>query len=501
MRSSCEPLSLCFLVLSWRVAVGNQRPQSLLSATINGRGQLGVSADRAASTVKGASGQPVETSTVGRGDISLQSTQPSPQCLQNVIQRDPHNIGASTAGPLLYAQSLGFKGCVGHNPVDLFANEAAFKDIANQPLIFGGGGLLNISFDDPSARVFSNAKGPIVLWGVGFSNYAAEQAAPTLPAYLANASNVKLIGLRDWFNEDRPLLSRKWLLTAQDQSPLDWTRSQIGMLRWVPCASAMNPAFDRYLNYDSFAIPNWPTKRRFGYVRSFNPVARQGCEMDGPNVAYPGFPTWMSKGLLTSADVAPDALMMADMLKFLIETEVVISNSYHTIYWATLLGRKVILCNPWSTEFDHLKWPVRVYSGDLVADAQKAVTYPNAMKEAREANMVFAEEVRYQMGLPGSSSWDPTSGLLRPAAQVLGRVTQNARMAMIVLAVAVGLIVASLVTAEVKKRHAAKQNPRRDILPGEEAGAASSDARRELRPPPCAPPSVSAPQLGHPSRP
>jgi hypothetical protein len=354
------------------------------------------------------------------------------RCVQNVFVKDPHNIGVSTSGPSLYWSSLGFQSCVGDHSIDLLASQEVRK-ITDYPVILGGGGLLNTSFDVANSRFLQNADGPVVMWGVGFAAFPVASnngSVPELPAYLRqNTSNLKLIGLRDYFDEEHPLVQPTDVLAP--------------LLRWVPCASALHPAFERYASAQQKKAPR---KRRIGYVRSLDPIARRGCEQDGGGNTSKGLPAWLSSGVLTSADVCPDYLMIEDMLKFLAETEVIVSNSYHAIYWATLLGCKVVLCSRWSTTFDHLKWPVSHYTGDLRADAKQAKDYPGAMNEAKQANLAFAEEVRYQLGLPGTSASPTLSPLLRSEEDRIRSVHTT-----VILATVLGLFIASLVTASVVK--------------------------------------------------
>lgn len=483
-------LLLCLLsALSTSVQPGNQN----VLASINGHGQLGVSAVREDEhIVHNATAQKIVKAAEPAGDPIIDK---SHDCLQNVIQRDSRNIGQGTSGPLLYARRLGFKGCLAESPVDLFADEAAFGSIGNNSTIFGGGGLFSSKYESPSQHFFAKAKGPIVVWGVGLSDTIKDAPDwPKLPDYLRgsdanNQTNLKLIGLRDYFHEDRPMLNSSDILAP--------------LLRWVPCASAMNPAFDRYLVGSELA--DVPVKRHIGYVRPSDFDARRGCEGSGLYGEHPGFSGWLAQGLMTSTDMAPDYLMIDDMLKFLAETNVVVTNSYQAIYWATLLGKKVILCNRWSTEFDHLKWPATEYTGNLGLDAQIAVPHPGAMQEARDANQAFAEEVREKLGLEGSiDSQSSASGLLRPAdASSDGeRPIQSSRMFMI-LAVAVALIITGFFTVDhVRKRVAARERRMsRDSLGIDRNQLPPVSPDRQfhgVRAPPAAPPSLQTPQLGRP---
>ena len=83
-----------------------------------------------------------------------------------------------------------------------------------------------------------------------------------------------------------------------------------------------------------------------------------------------------------------------DLIEFISTSEVIITNTYHMMYWATLMQKKVILFNPFSDRFCNFKYPPIFYSGDLQADIEKAKTYPNALRECRDLNMEFFEKVK-----------------------------------------------------------------------------------------------------------
>ena len=64
------------------------------------------------------------------------------------------------------------------------------------------------------------------------------------------------------------------------------------------------------------------------------------------------------------------------------------------VYWATLMGKKVILFSSFSNKFDSFKYhPVR-YSGDLEKDIAQAHTYPQALEECRKLNLAFFKKVK-----------------------------------------------------------------------------------------------------------
>lgn len=96
---------------------------------------------------------------------------------------------------------------------------------------------------------------------------------------------------------------------------------------FCPCASAMNRAFD---------IQRPPPKHKVVCYLHHNK------EID---------PLDLSDGLPTMNNYS----CFTDALDFLSSGEVVITNSYHGLYWATLLGKKVV-CMERGGKFEHFKW-------------------------------------------------------------------------------------------------------------------------------------------------
>lgn len=82
------------------------------------------------------------------------------------------------------------------------------------------------------------------------------------------------------------------------------------------------------------------------------------------------------------------------VINFIGSSQSIVTNSYHIMYWATLMGKKVILYKPFSNKFDYFKYPSRIYSGDLAADLKAARIYPDALKECRDLNISFFQDVK-----------------------------------------------------------------------------------------------------------
>jgi hypothetical protein len=142
---------------------------------------------------------------------------------------------------------------------------------------------------------------------------------------------------------------------------------------FCPCASAMNRAFDI-----ARPAPVHKTVCFFNRNRNF-------CQSD----LFEGYPKMDNYGEFTNT------------LDFLASGEVVITNSYHGLYWATLLGRKVI-CLFDRGKFAQFKWTPVYAQPEACKTALKKVdeipSYPEALTECRVLNIAFYQKVLAILG-------------------------------------------------------------------------------------------------------
>ncbi|MFA6817171.1 MAG: polysaccharide pyruvyl transferase family protein [Lentisphaeria bacterium] len=148
-----------------------------------------------------------------------------------------------------------------------------------------------------------------------------------------NLSNMSLVGLRDF------------------GLPFDF----------VPCPSCMLPE----LSY------SYPKYREIGIVQ---------------HVAYP-IDDLSYERITNNVDIYT-------MLNFIGTSAVIVTNSYHAIYWATLMGKKVIIYNTFSTKFDNIRWKHPLYSGNLSEDILKCDVYKDVLNDCRMRNYAFAKKVK-----------------------------------------------------------------------------------------------------------
>ena len=179
--------------------------------------------------------------------------------------------------------------------------------------------------------------GPRILWGAGHNSRDKDTEPYTIeyPSYL---NQFHLVGVRDWDTD----------------------------YRWVPCASCMHSAFDKEYEIKNEIV--WFEHKKKMY--------------DGKFLDTIPAPRMLNTGQ-----------NMDQIIEFLASGETVVTNSYHGVYWATLLGRKVV-CLPWGSKFNMFRHPPVMASEKNWQDKiDKAVSYPNSLDECRTANKEFYEDV------------------------------------------------------------------------------------------------------------
>ena len=205
------------------------------------------------------------------------------------------------------------------------------KIAKNDVVIVGGGGLLNNS-DLWNYNINRLAKKSryCFLFGVGFNAHTDSKI--TIP--------LKLKNFREWAIRDY-------------QHPSQG--------RYVPCASCLMSGLDK----------KYEIRRKYGVVQHFQHNLSRKFD----------FPLIMNN--------AP----LMDILEFIGSSEVIITNTYHAVYWATLMQKKVILDAPFSEKFNYFKYKPVLFSGNLEKDVANAVVYTNILPEARKLVEDFIADI------------------------------------------------------------------------------------------------------------
>lgn len=249
---------------------------------------------------------------------------------------DPRNTGDFNCSPIQYFEDsfkdyVCFQHCISER-IDWNAIKP------HDWIILGGGGLFEIteSCQQNINHLLARTSGRVISWACGHNKHVGDNDVQTEIEYKKFA-----------------------LFTVRDYGYM----SVCGELeRYLPCVSCMNPAFDANFNK--------PILRNIGIIE------------------HHVFPINMH-----GYDKITNAIMIKQILEFIGTSEIIITNTYHAVYWATLLNKKVILYGKFSNKFDYFKYKPVEYSGDLQGDILKARTYSNALEESRDLNTAFCLEV------------------------------------------------------------------------------------------------------------
>lgn len=186
-----------------------------------------------------------------------------------------------------------------------------------------------------------------IAWGVGRTRHGETKPGPAPGGFL--------FGSRDW--------------------------GQPGAV-YAPCASCMLESLDSPV----------PITNEFGLFLNADPsIARRYP------VEISGLPTLYNRAGLM------------ETIHFLGSAQTIVTNSYHGAYWATLLGRRVVVVGAYSSKFHNFKFkPVILESVnrqssragfDWHSAAKWARPYPQALADARAATIAFHSRVVERIAL------------------------------------------------------------------------------------------------------
>lgn len=244
------------------------------------------------------------------------------------------NVGDIQSSPLLH---FDFSGC--HTSFLSISNADWWRSRADA-FILGGGGLFYKNVPSQMRNLVDRRdtyeagdvlnSPKLILWGAG-TNIPSAKRSPEPNDVL---SKFDLVGIRDY---------------------------GVGY-RWVPCASCMNPVFDS---------PEAPQHDVVVYENVGLPIP-----------ADPKFPR-MNNWNTTIEEV----------VAFLASGRLVLTSSYHGVYWSQLIGRPVIAF-PSSSRFYHMKnKPVFCNDEPWINVKRKAKPVTDFLPECRDVNIAFHKDV------------------------------------------------------------------------------------------------------------
>jgi len=251
----------------------------------------------------------------------------------NVYRKNTSNTGDEFSTPTKYFDFL--KDIRTLDITELPLDEFS-REIENKIIIFGGGGFLEQDYFKDYMGALLGAKTRLLIgWGIGHNVHGACDILYDSYKY---SENFDLLSVRD----------------------------STDFCVWVPCVSCMHPIFDKTFEVKNKIVvyehKNFPLR---GMDANF-PRMKNGDDFE-------------------------------EVIEFLGSAELVITNSYHGAYWATLLKRRVIIMQPFSSKFFGFRHPLLVANDFYIKDIYNIPVYPNALAEAREANLEFSKRVYAKM--------------------------------------------------------------------------------------------------------
>lgn len=238
-----------------------------------------------------------------------------------------------------------------HRIMELGTTDPRIRRLRDEWVILGGGGLLHPWPWNEVIRPLLENRNRVIAWGIGHHHDGVHAYGGRLE--------------HDW--------AQSVARYAQDYAPglfaLCGYRDVVEGFPYAPCCTCMHPAFD------------------ISPPREFQSVIYAHGAL--PPVAIQGMPRMRNTGAATLEEVAA----------FLGSAEWVITNSYHGAYWATLLGCRVLIYEPWCTKFALSPYPhVVVTRSNWRTQMAAAMRYPMALRECRSATLTFARQVQWLMG-------------------------------------------------------------------------------------------------------
>lgn len=249
---------------------------------------------------------------------------------------------------------------------DVLSSGAVEKEVSN--VIVGGGGL---GRPGAFAEALDRLRRPdrhygLIAWGVGADSVIVKNEL------LAGPVDMKSL-LEFWRGFD--LVGTR--IVPQSTYPDD-------SFHWVPCASCMSPLFDRLRSEK-------PT-RKLGIYNHLRRDLR-------PHIH--GEISWSERTTSWLNTASNRGRKLEDKLKFLARYETIVTNSYHGVYWATLLNRRVVGAPFKNGLFTFRHPPQYLQPGGFRTALDAAQSYPDALDECRDANRDFFARVQRKLRQAG----------------------------------------------------------------------------------------------------
>lgn len=262
----------------------------------------------------------------------------------NIFRADFTNVGDAFSPPFIY---FPFKD---KRYVDILNLDHNTKFDNGEAIIIGGGGLGREFFKN-KIEILINLKKTfglkIIGWGLGYDfldNKSHDLISNKYNLISEYFDNFNLIGTRVYLEND--VYKSNYL--------------------YVPCASCMHDAF--------YSFRKKIKKNQIG-VYSHKRVLL--------NHLFPNYDHMTNEGM-----------DLPKVLNFLSSYEFILTNSYHGVYWATLLGAKVI-CFPSKSGLYSFKYKPTYSLNYKINDQilESAFVYKDSLDESRDINFDFYKKI------------------------------------------------------------------------------------------------------------
>lgn len=259
----------------------------------------------------------------------------------NLHRYDPTNIGDYYCGVHHYFDDLKGK-CLDifdYKREDAEIRDNWFEKITRNSLIIGGGGLLNREGFDLQMKLFEKLgeKGKkTVLWGLGH-NAKSPSTFGKISNYNVDTSKFGLVGVRDYGMKEE----------------------------WVPCVSCLHPIFDK----------KWETENEIGIIFHKKTLGNEKIQKQ-----FEAFPSTANNAVFE------------DVVRFIGQTDTILTDSYHAMYWSLMLGKKVLVIPNSSKFYDFKYQPVISSFENWQSDLKKVQSYSGVLDDCRQTNLTFAQK-------------------------------------------------------------------------------------------------------------
>lgn len=297
-----------------------------------------------------------------------------------VFRRDKNNVGDMSSNPLQYFMKPGE-----YQAVDILdIHKQNFNP--NVPIVAGGGGLLANEFMDDLLRDLTVSHDKNSILNIGETLWQQ-----------TSASNIKI--REEFFAKLNPLVSEYVNKLSNDRSPrIIWGAGHNGNFEKKFKGSLEYPKWLR--NYNQVGVRDYGQEYEWVPCASCMHPALKEKHIIRHNVIWFEHKKQLIKSTEFGTDPIPRFINSGDnveeTIRLLGSANIIITNSYHGAYWGTLLGKKVIVTEAWSSKFNAMKHkPFFIGKGEFWKDyIDQIPVYNTALEECIQATENFWNKVK-----------------------------------------------------------------------------------------------------------